>query len=131
MTREEYLKYGFEIGLLEFSEYLELTKPLKLPEGPDEAALLAASEYPSDEYPKVIDPEGGEHEMYDFTALMDMFKAGAKWQAEQGESFEFVIQYGFGVSDTSTDTKHCTLTFPLPANIVEGDKLIVQIRKII
>lgn len=57
------------------------------------------------------------------------FKAGAEWMAEQGETIEFVAQYEFGVSDTSTSTKRCTLTFPLPANIVEGDKVIVQIRR--
>lgn len=57
------------------------------------------------------------------------FIAGAKWAMEQGLSIEFVAQYEFGVSDTSTASKRCTLTFPLPANIVEGDKVIVQIRK--
>lgn len=61
--------------------------------------------------------------------IREAFIAGAKWAMEQGLSIEFVAQYEFGVSDTSTASKRCTLTFPLPANIVEGDKVIVQIRK--
>lgn len=50
---------------------------------------------------------------------------------EEGYSFEFQVDYGFGnyISDTSTSTKKCTVQFPLPANIVNGDKVIIQIRK--
>ncbi len=57
------------------------------------------------------------------------FIAGAEWMAKQGYSLEYVIQYAYGVSDTSTELKKATLSFPLPADIFEGDRVIIQIRK--
>ena len=57
------------------------------------------------------------------------FIAGAKWQAKQGYSSEYIIRYAWGVSDTSTESKKATLSFPLPADIFEGDRVIIQIRK--
>ncbi len=64
------------------------------------------------------------------TFAMMFYDKGAEWQAKQGYSLEYIIQYALGVSDTSTESKKATLSFPLPADIFEGDKVIVQIRKI-
>lgn len=69
MTRETYLKYGLETGLLKFLEYLELTKSLNLPEGLEKAA----SEYISAYY-------ATQHREPDMTSL---FIAGAEWRYQK------------------------------------------------
>lgn len=71
---------------------------------------------------------GGFTPKYNAT-LAEAFLAGAEWQAKQGYSLEYIIQYAWGVSDTSTESKKVTLSFLLPADIIEGDKIIIQIRK--
>ena len=83
----------------------------------------------------------GPHTNYPWCTVPDAIKitaehffvlgkqAGAEWQAKQGYSLEYIIQYAWGVSDTSTESKKATLSFPLPADIFEGDRVIIQIRK--
>ena len=75
MTREEYLRFGFEIGLLKFSEYLELTKPLNLPEGLEEAADKYAHSLGYDE----------EKDRVEIAAAKDDFIAGVEWQKKQDQ----------------------------------------------
>lgn len=48
----------------------------------EDASLVYGLSVPC-EYPPVIDAEGGEHPVFDLTAVEDAFIAGAKWQKEQ------------------------------------------------
>lgn len=96
----------------------------KLSDSLEEAARLYAIPH----YMKDIDVHHIEEYPYD-TGLEAAFIAGAEWQAKQGYSLEYIIQYAWGVSDTSTESKKATLSFPLPEDIFEGDKVVIQIRK--
>jgi hypothetical protein len=78
--------------------------------------------------------EAAEEYASNSTGFIDMtayraFIAGAKWLSKQGYSFEYVIQYAWGVSDTSTQSKKIDMSFPLPADMFEGDRVVIQIRK--
>jgi hypothetical protein len=107
----------------------KIAKATKSWEGVDADKMLAESrgieEKPSGDLEKAAE------NIYKtpFGTRAEDFQAGAEWQAKQGYSLEYVIQYAWGVSDTSTESKKATLSFPLPADIFEGDHVIIQIRK--
>ena len=117
---EEMMTYyhGKVIALEELCPFLDT-----LSEEPDKGLEEAAETHVKNKYclTKLLGAEIRE-------AVND-FIAGAEWQAQQGYSLEYVIQYAWGVSDTSTESKKATLSFPLPADIFEGDRVIIQIRK--
>ena len=96
-----------------------------LPEEPDKSLEEAVEKHINEALFKWIYDDEDGIEQY----VHDSFIAGAEWQAKQGYSFEYIIQYDWGVSDTSTESKKVTLSFPLPADIFEDDRVIVQIRK--
>lgn len=111
MTREEYLRYGLEIQLLKFSEYLELTKPLNLPEGLEEAADKYAHSLGYDE----------EKERLEIASAKEDFIAGAEWGA------------GRGITITTDEPSNKTLEKVAAAmwSLVHSgvDKIIIQIRE--
>lgn len=96
-------------------------------EKPSQSLEEAAEEYEKNHTYQRYDG-GGFTPEYNAT-LAEAFQAGAQWQAKQGYSLEYVIRYAWGVSDTSTESKKATLSFPLPADIYDGDRVIIQIRK--
>lgn len=117
MTREEYLKYGVETGLLKFWEYLKLTRPLKLLEGLEEAAEKASKTWRRNE-------DGSEErELFPQTFIRG-FIAGAEWMAGQGETVEgeIVKDISNRLAVTAKGLNGSGFNF--------GDKVIVQIRKI-
>ncbi len=80
----------------------------------------------------VNDPEGLDEAAWNYASKnceYDAFKAGAEWAFGQGYSQEYRIQYNEGVSDTSTQSRQMTFTIPVPNDFLDGDKMIVQIRK--
>ena len=122
-------KYLFDDQPMTIGRYYEDRDLLSfidsLPEEPDKSLEEAVEKHINEALFKwSYDDEDGV-EQY----VHDSFIAGAEWQAKQGYSFEYIIQYAWGVSDTSTESKNVTLSFPLPADIFEGDRVIVQIRK--
>lgn len=121
MTREEYKDLEATMDKL---VDLALTQK-KLPQGLDEAAKKYGKEH-------VILPEnyndGDIPDYEEYTA--NAFKAGAKWMAEQGVSFEDevldkAVELGYG------RLIGLESIINLPESLFDaGDKVIVQIRKI-
>lgn len=128
MTREEaYNQYYHEVALFEqwgskntttFDEWLEI-KNIKLdeePQGLDEAA----TEYAWEKQEHHIDFDGEEY--LDYGPRYDAFKAGAKWDSEQGVSYDSTVVHG------TNDMLFVTALLD-GKDFKEGDKVIVQIRK--
>ena len=96
------------------------------PEGLDEAAKR---KMPTSYGSLEVDCYGGSEPVYSEEQMIERFKAGAEWAFGQGYSQEYRIQYNEGVSDTSTRSRQMTFTIPVPNDFLDGDNMIVQIRK--
>ena len=144
MTREEaYNQYLREVTLFEqwgskntttFDEWLEI-KNIKLepePKGLDEAAENAVitlvptlgQQYEDGSY------VNGIRDYFTREELISLFKAGAKWQAEQGITVYGDIEGNWrNQEDAPYEIFAVSDSLPMTGNIKFGDKVIVQIRK--
>ena len=114
-------------GLDEVLTFLDTLPEQPVSEGLDEAA----EKHISNVFDAVGHP-GWDWEMQD---VLDAFKAGAKWMAEQGESHEGVVTDD-GMFIKFNDDKWVemialdpTLELKPPFKLKDGDKVIVQIRR--
>ncbi len=142
MTREEIIQAISDDKMMPFIQPEQLAQIVEFviknyrPQFPSNIDEVSVPELEMAEWMKY-----GPHTNYPWCSVPDAIKitaehffalgkqAGAEWQAKQGYSLEYIIQYAWGVSDTSTESKKATLSFPLPADIFEGDRVIIQIRK--